>query len=742
MNLAVLARGSAAIVMSVMSIWPGFVSAQAVNEAAVEAAIEPIDVVTIIGRAADTADVPGSAHIIDAEDLATFNQSDILRVLRAVPGVYVQEEEGFGLRPNIGIRGSGLDRSARIALLEDGVLIAPAPYAASSAYYFPTQRRMHAIEVLKGLAAVAVGPRTTGGAINMISTPIPDDISLNADIRAGDNHARDAHINAGNRGERVSWLIETVQASSDGFKTIDAPATENTGFELKDYVGKLQVDSDARSRVYQSLRLKLGFNEQDADATYLGLTHADFEIDPYRRYAASANDNFVGEHKQAQATYVIDPGKLWRGEVTAYQNDFERNWYKLQSVAGSSLSDILDDPSTYANEYGYLTGISSPDDSLQVRANNRSYYSKGIQGRIEWNLGIADTEVMLNTGFRVHEDQEDRFQHQDGYRMQDGLLVLTSRASAGSQSNRISTANARSFFVDAEIHAGHWVLAPGIRYEDIDLERLDFSTADPTRANGPTRIREDSLSVVIPGFGALYRLSDDWRLLAGIHKGYNPPAAGSSADAETSINVELGTRFDNGSWRMEGIYFVNDYDNLVGTVTESTGGGGQIGDQFEGGEAVVSGVELSVGSELAFRTFKLPFDLRYTWTIEAEFENAFESDFDPWGDVQAGDELPYIPEHQLRATAGIDIDRFRVNLGASYVDKMRTRATQGAFEPDTTVDSHIVWDIVGTWDFASGVSAYVKVDNLFDEAYVASTRPAGLRPGLPRTAYVGIQYSL
>jgi len=742
MNLAVLGRCTAAIVMSVMSVWPGFVSAQAVNESEVEAAIEPIDVVTIIGRATDTADVPGSAHIIDAEVLAAFNQSDILRVLRAVPGVYVQEEEGFGLRPNIGIRGSGLDRSARIALLEDGVLIAPAPYAASSAYYFPTQRRMHAIEVLKGPAAVAVGPRTTGGAINLISTPIPNDKSLNADIRVGENSALDAHLNAGHRGERVSWLIETVQASSDGFKTIDAPATENTGFDLEDYVGKLQIDSDASSRVYQSLRLKIGFNDQDSDATYLGLTRADFEIDPYRRYAASANDEFTGEHKQIQATYVVDPGKLWRGEVTTYKNDFDRNWYKLQSVAGSSLSGVLDDPSTFADEYAYLTGISSPDDSLQVRANNRSYYSKGIQGRIEWNLAFADTEVLLNTGFRIHEDQEDRFQHQDGYRMQDGLLVLTSQGDPGSQSNRVSTANAHSIFVDAKVYAGRWVLTPGIRYEDIDLERLDFSTADPARANGPSRIRDDSQSEVIPGFGALYRLNDDWRLLAGIHKGYNPPAAGSSADAETSVNVELGTRFDNDAFHMEGIYFVNDYDNLVGTVTESTGGGGQIGDQFDGGEAVVSGVELSVGSELAFRTLRLPFDLRYTWTMEAEFENAFESDFDPWGDVQAGDELPYIPEHQLRATAGIDMDRFRVNLGASYVDKMRTVAAQGGFGPDTTIDSHIVWDIVGTWDFASSVSAYIKIDNLFDEAYVASTRPAGLRPGLPRTAYLGIQYSL
>ncbi|MBT8108200.1 MAG: TonB-dependent receptor [Gammaproteobacteria bacterium] len=686
--------------------------------------------------------MPGSAHVIDSDELQTFVNTDVLRVLRSVPGVYVQEEEGFGLRPNIGIRGSGLDRSARIALLEDGILVAPAPYAAASAYYFPTQRRMSAVEVLKGPAAVAVGPRTTGGAMNMISTPIPDAMSANIDVRGGYHATLDAHLSIGDRGQRVSWLLETVQAQTDGFKTIDGPVGGNTGYELEDYVAKVQFDSDPSSPVYQSLRIKLGYTDQLSSETYLGLTDADFVRNPNRRYAASANDNFVSEHEQYQATYVLDTDSYWRAEITAYRNDFRRNWYKLQSVAGTGAGAVLADPITYAAEYGYLTGAASADDDIQVRANNRTYYSQGVQANVEWDLKISDADILLTTGIRLHEDEEDRFQHQDGYRMNDGALVLTTAAAPGSQSNRVSDARVTSLFVDSEIRNGNWIFTPGVRFEDIDMTRRDYATSDPTRVDGPTRVRENSAQVVIPGVGALYRLNEDWRVLAGVHRGYNPPAPGSSAAEESSVNLEAGVRFDDGDVTFESIWFLNDYSNLVGTVTESTGGGGEIGDQFDGGEVLVSGLELSAGYSIANDRYAFPFSLRYTWTTEAEFRNAFDSSFDPWGQVEVGDQLPYIPQHQLRLAAGLEHERFSANLAANFVGKMRTRAGQGAYLPGESIDSHMIVDFIAAFNFTQNLATYIKLDNLLDETYVAARRPAGVRPGLPRTAYVGITYRL
>ena len=347
----------------------------------------------------------------------------------------------------------------------------------------------------------------------------------------------------------------------------------------------------------------------------------------------------------------------------------------------------------------------------------------------------------MTTGIRLHEDEEDRLQREDGFRMQDKLLVPTSFGAPGSNSNRVGTATVRSAFVDANFRTGRWSINPGLRFEDIDLVRNDYAKTDPDRAMGTTRIRSNNVSALIPGIGALYEIDDNWRILAGIHKGFNPPAPGSSAGEETSLNVEAGARFNGELLSFEAIYFLNNYDNLVGTVTDSTGGGGQVGDQFDGGEVTVRGLELSANSgwnELGNTNIDVPVSLRYTWTEEATFNNAFDSDYGPWGNVQAGDQLPYVPQHQLRASAGLESQSWTVTLAVNYVGRSRSVAGQGEFVPEESINSHVVWDGLASWNINDTFSTYVKVDNLFDEIYVAARRPAGIRPGLGRTAYAGL----
>lgn len=703
-----------------------------------------LDSVNVFGTAQDVSKAAGSAHYLDEETLEKFSFRDIHRVLRQVPGVYIVEEDGFGLRPNIGIRGSGTDRNSRITVMEDGVLIAPAPYAAPAAYYFPTMARMHAVEIRKGSASVQAGPRTTGGAINLVSTPIPAEASAEVDLSMGSDGAFQAHGWAGAMGERLGVLVEGVRQQSDGFKRIDGGG--DTGYALNDVVAKLRWVSAPDAARFQQLDFKYGRNTQDSDETYLGLTDADFGLDPNRRYAASRLDNIRTEQQLYELRHLIELSDSVDLTTVAYRTEFARNWFKLNDVldpgtgAYIGISRILDDPATYATQYGWLTGANSPDNALRLRNNNRAYYAQGLQSVLGIRVEGDGAGHEIELGLRLHRDQEDRYQDDDRFRMQDGQLVLTRDGAPGTQDNRVGDAEALSLYVQDTITFGKWILTPGVRYERIDLASTRYSTATGLRDVVLSKV-ETEVSEVIPGFGATYLLDDALTLFASVHRGFNPPGPASGSESEKSVNGEFGLRYGRDVLAAELVGFVSDYSNLVGTCTGSTGGNCNIGDQFDAGQARVGGLEASVSYDFGQGgTIAIPVSLAYTWT-RAEFRESFSSSFEEWGDVESGDRLPYLPEHLLNAQAGLVGERWRVGLAANYIDQMRSVAGSGAIPAGEGTDSVLLWDLTGAVRIHDQVELYARVENLTDETYVVARRPAGARPGLPRSAFMGVRLS-
>ena len=70
-----------------------------------------VEVMTVIGQREDLPRTVGSAHRVDEQTLDALGYDDINRVLNLVPGVYLRGEDGYGLRPNIGLRGASSDRA-------------------------------------------------------------------------------------------------------------------------------------------------------------------------------------------------------------------------------------------------------------------------------------------------------------------------------------------------------------------------------------------------------------------------------------------------------------------------------------------------------------------------------------------------------------------------------------------------------------------------------------------------------
>lgn len=722
--------------------------------AATEAQPKIMERVTVIGTEDLRAAIPGAATIVGAKALETHGYTDIHRALQEVPGVTVQEEDGYGLRPNIAIRGGRANRSADLTLMEDGILAAPAPYAAPEAYYFPQLDRMSSLEVIKGTGAVKYGPRTTNGVLNLVTKPIPTDKQAALTGEFGSHASIRTGLTGGTSFEHGGFLLNAVHKETEGFKEIDFVGGD-TGYSTQDVMGKLRLNTGAGASRYQEVELKLGWYNELSNETYLGLTDADFDRQSNRRYASSQLDEMDVAARQIAATHYIELMPKLNLTTSIYRNEIDRSWYRLASVrlggVSRDIGAIFNNQTANAAYLAALKAANTSGGTFSIRDNSREYRAFGAQSVLQTQFALGAVGNQLEVGFRYHMDEEDRFQREDRFDLVDGRAVLVSTGAPGSAGNRIQSADAWSAFVQHELRWGGWTVTPGVRFEHINLKREDYGSSDPTRTGANLAVFENDLNVWIPGIGVSYAVTESWRLLAGVHKGFAPPGVPANANEaaftreEESINYELGTRYAAGNWNGELFFFLTDYDNLLGRDTLSSGGSG-TGDAFNGGKVEIKGLEASAGYNAAAlvglpAAWRLPLTATYTLT-EGEFDSSFTSNFEEWGNVTAGDRLPYLPRHQLALSAGLEAPQWQISVTGRFVDDMRTRAGSGRIPDNLRVAAHWTVDVAGEYRFNDHVKGFVTVKNLLDETYIAARRPAGVRPGLPLTALVGAKLSL
>jgi Fe(3+) dicitrate transport protein len=715
----------------------------------------------VIGRRSEVSSIPGSAHYISYEDIREFAYDDINRVLQQVPGVYLRQEDGYGLFPNISLRGVDTTRSSKVSLMEDGILAAPAPYAAPSAYYSPTTGRMDALEVLKGTSQAKYGPHITGGVINYLSTAIPEDRRAFLRSQYGEDDDLRMHAVYGDTvaagGGRVGYLLEAYVRSTDGFKTIDAAPdfddTGDTGFYSIEPMVKLAFEPD--SAVYQRFEFKYGHTDKVADETYLGLSTADFRDDPERRYSASRFDEISTEHHRTYLRHFISPNNNLDVVTTAYYNEFRRNWYKLNDIrsAAGGLATNLDLSAALAGASGGMGLACLRGDlacGLRVRANDRSYYAWGVQSEAELRLAAGGWDHEMSFGLRYHRDEEDRFQHDDIYRQaNDGSITGVSRGAPGSQDDREAEVGAVAIYLQDRIERGNWLITPGIRFETLDLESRDF------RPGGATE--DTSLDMLAGGIGAAYTLGSAWQVLGGIHFGFSPPSPGAAVDGldeETSTGYELGFRYadPNGILLAEAVGFYTEFEDLI--VISNIGGAG-TGEDENFGEVRSIGAEFHASFDLGLArrwSFSNPWFITFTYTSAEQRNDAQSTDPESIFSFGAkGNAVPYIPEYQLTVGSSVDFARWGASVTANLVDDTFTSANNasaeinGAGVPDARFGKTDAFEVVDLSVYAKPreqIKLFAGVHNLFDDEYIVSRQPHGPRPGLPRSWFVGMEIEL
>ena len=681
--------------------------------------------------------IPGSLSIVSKTEVLEFRDTDINKVISQVPGVYLQEEDGYGLRPNIGMRGSGLERSSKINMMEDGVLISPAPYSSPAAYYSPTAGRMESFEIRKGSSQVKYGPHSTGGAINYISASIPKELDFNGLLSLGDYGSQVAKFKSGMSSKNYGIMFQTHNEKAGGFKELQGGG--NTGYDKNDFLFKARINTSSDLAL---LQLKLSSTDEISNETYLGLTRDDFDQNPFMRYRASQKDKMDADHEQISLTAILKPFENLDITSTLYDNNFHRNWYKLNKVNGHGIGSILSDDTSTDSTYQLLSTNNSIDDIYDIKANNRIYESSGLQAVLRSNFKFFGKQNDLMFGFRIHSDAMNRFQKSDKYKMNNGNLIMTTEGvwGEGSKNNRLYTAKANSLFIENELSLNRTIMTVGSRMESINLERKDWGS-DVNRDSTASSIKKDKLEVFIPGIGLSYQLFQGAQIFTGMHKGFSPPGPGFDDEDEVlpeeSNNFELGLRFNQGFHNAELVTFYNDYKNLLGEDTEASGSGTYA--QFNGGKVLINGIEFSYSNLIKINKLLFPFSFSHTYTI-AKFKNNFDSDYDPWGNVSINDELPYVPRNMLHARIGIEMGKSQTYLRFKHIDKTRTVAGKDKLSEINSTDAINAVDFASKYKINKNIIFEIKVYNVTNSKSSVANRPAGLRPNMPRQLITSISF--
>jgi Fe(3+) dicitrate transport protein len=681
--------------------------------------LEPV--VVVIGERIQLDTIPGSGTVLDQRVLEESRVFTINEAMRKVPGVVARDEEGFGLRPNIGIRGLNPTRSSKVLLLEDGIPLAYAPYGDNASYYHPPVDRFARIEVLKGSGQILFGPHTVGGVINYVTPSVPIDTSARLAASLGNQDYREGHGEYGDTIGRTGFIVHGTWKETDG-------ARENMNFQVADL--NLKVVQEITDR--QALTFRASFYDEDSQVTYSGLTLAEWQSNP--RQNPFGNDHMYARRWGTSATHRFELNDATTFTTNAYYTYFNRDWWR-QSSNSSQRPNDRSDPTCGGMDNLYST--------CGNEGRLRQYWTAGVEPRVTLEHGLFGTDNVTEAGMRVH--------HEDQFRVQANGDTPGARepgvgVNAGIKEDSDRAVDAVSAFVQNRFDLGGCTVTPGLRFEHVEYERIDNLLGTRGTSN---------IGQLIPGLGATFEPVAGTVLFAGLHRGFAPPgvadivtATGGSVDldAELSWNYEIGVRSNpRDGVSIEATAFRMDFENQIVPASVAGGAGATL---TSAGETLQQGLELAGQLDSGgFVDWPVEVFARfaYTWLADAQYEGERYSSIAGSTSVSVtGNRLPYAPEHLLNGTVGartafgLDVELEGVYTSSAFTDDLNTVEVVVNGQRGE-IAGYTLWNLTANYELnACECKVFVTAKNLTDRMYVADMS-RGLIPGMPRLVQGGFE---
>ena len=701
--------------------------------------------VTVVGTRARARRAPGSLAVVEQATLERTGARTVADALRRVPGVHVREEEGLGLRPNIGIRGLSPTRSTKVLLLEDGIPLAMAPYGDNAAYYHPSLDRMARVEVVKGAAQVLHGPQTVGGVINFITPTLGPVAEGTVVVDGGSREARAVRA-------RHAVPIRGGGIVADLGYRHGAGARENARSAVTDGSLKLVTPLPAG----QSLEARATAYHERSQQTYSGLTEAEWAADPRQnqfRFDAFDVARLGGG--------VLHRARAGRAAITTrgYGHVVQRDWWRQSSNSSQRPNDVSDPA---------CGGMANLASGCGNEGRLRHYRVAGLEPRVELPLRLGRVAAALDAGARLHVELQERRQL-NGAAHDSRASGPAGNPGSGLVEDNRRTTRALAAFAQLRFPVGALEFTPGVRLEHVAMtrrNRLAASGGGDGVSGGATQ------RVFIPGLGVSAEASRTVTLFGGVHRGFAPSRPEDLIDNASGRVLELAPELSwnweaGGRWRpragleVEATSFHLAFANQVIPASVAGGAGATV---TSAGRTVHTGLEAEARLTRAGRGAWVPFaSVAATWLPVARFADDRQVFIgagagDVAGKVYAtqsaagtrrplgvrGRRLPYAPRALATVTLGVlhaagwDASVSAVHTGAQFGDAANTRATvpdgqQGVLPAAT------VWQASAQWAPRRGpFTVFGSVHNLTD-ALVLVDRTRGMLPGMPRTVRVGMR---
>lgn len=659
--------------------------------------------------------IPGSVDIVERETLDTGRVFTTNEALRKIAGVHVRDEEGFGLRPNIGIRGLNPTRSTKVLLLEDGIPLAYAPYGDNASYYHPPIERFERIEVFKGGAQIGYGPQTIAGLINYI-TPAPPSRSAGSVTVAGGNRGYfNGHAGYGNTIGHTGFLFDYMRKQGDG-------ARENVHSKLNDINAKLVSTVGGT----QAWTFRGNYYSEDSNITYSGLRDDEYRANP--RANPFKNDFFSIDRYGTSATHAYAVNGNLALSTNIYFTSFRRHWWRQSSNSAQRPNDASDP------NCGSMANL---DTTCGNEGRLRQYYTWGVEPRFRIHHRVFRAASEADFGVRLHFERQDR--------RQENGETPTARSGALVESN-VRLNQAYSTFVQNRFLFGAWTVTPGLRIEHVRFERTNRLANAGVGATGDTELTQ-----LISGLGISHTEGERVTVFGGVHRGFAPPRTEDiitnqggivDLDPELSWNYEVGARATLvPGLSLDSTFFRMDYENQI--VPASLAGG--IGATLTNG-----GTTLHQGLEVSGRIDSAPLldpvhnaylRIAYTYAPVARFTGLRLSNISGLQNVSvSGNRLPYAPAHLLTVAVGyahplgLDVVLEAVHTSHQFGDDLNTVAPT----PDGQrglIPTYTVWNAAVDYNIGRA-TMFLAVKNLLDDLFIVD-RSRGILPGSPRLVQAG-----